>query len=165
MRFIYQYRVKHLRNLLEANQCNDDNRCNHKNRHPRHDLPQTFGGMESTCPVWIRPTENLLTHPRKSFRINELWYNKYDKYKSTINKIRLERRTLWRFQIKQINQLKRKSLNIQPEPSPWPSKNLWWKQICMYGLYTDHRQFSITPKYKFQDQLTMIQSMWKAGQQ
>ena len=47
----------------------------HKNQNPRHDLPQTSGGLKSVCPVWIRPTGNFQSHTRKSFRINERWSN------------------------------------------------------------------------------------------
>ena len=88
-------KLNNLRKLPESNQCIDGNRRNNKKRHPRYGLPQTWGGRKSICPVWIRPTENLQAHPRKSFRINERWSNKYDTYKSTINKRRLGRRT-WR---------------------------------------------------------------------
>ena len=65
------------------------------NRHPYHDIPQTCGGSKSICPILIRPTENFPTHPRTSFMINERWSSKWDKHRSTINKIRLVRRT-WR---------------------------------------------------------------------
>ena len=34
-------------------------------RHPRYDLPQTCGGSKNLCPVWINPTENMITHLRK----------------------------------------------------------------------------------------------------
>ena len=39
---IYQ-NISNLSNCLESNHCIDGNRCNHKNQHPRHNLPQTFG--------------------------------------------------------------------------------------------------------------------------
>ena len=84
-------------NVLEANQCIDNDRWNHKKWHPCHDLPQTCRGRKYICPVWIRPTEDFLTHLRKNFRVNKLWYNKYDTHKSTINKRRLEQRTWRRF--------------------------------------------------------------------
>ena len=74
--------MSNLRNLLEANQYIDCNRCNHKNRHPRHNLPKTYGGRKPVCPVWIYPTEHFLSHPRTSFRINERLSNKYDTHKS-----------------------------------------------------------------------------------
>ena len=37
------------------------------------------------------------------------------------------------------------------EPSPRPSTNLQGQKIHMSGLVTSHRQFTITPKDKFQD--------------
>ena len=74
--------VSNLRNCLESNQCIDDTMQNNQNWHPRHDLPQICGGNKSVCPVWIHITDNFLTHPRTSFRINELWSNKYDTHKS-----------------------------------------------------------------------------------
>ena len=95
---------------------------------------------------WIRPTGNFLTHPRTSFRINELWSNKYDTQKSTIKKIRLERRTLRIFYIKQNNKLKWKFLNNQLAPLPRPSTNQQGNQIYMSVLDTSHRQISNTPK-------------------
>ena len=148
--------LNNLRNYLEANPCIEDNRWNHKNRHSNHDLPQTCGGRIYICQVWIRPTENSLKHPRTSFSINEHWYNKYDTYKSTINKIRLERIT-WRiFYTKQSNQIKQKILNNHPAPSSWTSTALWWKQIRMFGLDMAHKQFSNTPKDKFQYQWMII---------
>ena len=66
-----------------------------KNWHPPHDLPQTYRGIKSTCPVCIQPTDNFLTHSRTSLRINERWSNKYDTKNSTINKRRFEQRN-WR---------------------------------------------------------------------
>ena len=92
--------LKKLRNCLESNQCIDDTRFNHKKRHPCHDLPQTCGGRKSVCPVWIRPTENLQSHPMTSFRINERRSNKYDPRKSTVNKRGTERITWRTFYIK-----------------------------------------------------------------
>ena len=44
------------------------------NRNPCHDLTKTHGRRRSLYLVLIPPTENLLTHPGKSFRINERWY-------------------------------------------------------------------------------------------
>ena len=61
-----------------------------QNWYLRHEHPQTCGGSQSICMVLKRPTDNLQSHPRKSFRINEYWYNKYDTQKVIINKIRLE---------------------------------------------------------------------------
>ena len=75
-----------LRNWLEIKQYIDGNMCNYKNQHPHHDLAKTCGARKCVCPVYIRPTDNLKSHPRKSFRINERWYNKYDIHKSTIDK-------------------------------------------------------------------------------
>ena len=148
-----------LRKRIEANQCFDGNRKNYKTRNPWHKLPKTCGGSKSVCLVWIRTTENLKSHPRTSFWMNERWSNKYDTHKSTINKRRLERRTWRRFYIEQRNQLKQISLNTQPEPSPQPSTNLREKQIHLSGLDTSHRQFSIKTKDKFQYKWTLIRSM------
>ena len=47
------------------------------NFHPCHYPPQTCGGNKSVCPVWIRPTDNFLTHLGESFSINERWYNQW----------------------------------------------------------------------------------------
>ena len=89
--------LKNLINWIEDNKFIDYERWNHKNRHPRHNLPKTCGGSKSVCPVWIHSTENLLTHLRTSFRINERWYNKYYTHRSIINKRRLVQRTRKRF--------------------------------------------------------------------
>ena len=59
-----------VKNCLEANQFIDEDRCNNKNRHPCHDLPQACGGSKYVCLVWITTTDNLLTHPRTGFSIN-----------------------------------------------------------------------------------------------
>ena len=56
-------------------------------------------------------TDDLKSHPRKSFRINERLSNKYYAHKSEINKIGLERRTWWIFYIKQTKT---------------PKNNNWW---------------------------------------
>ena len=131
----------------------------YKNRHSNQDFPQTCRGSKSVFPVWIRTTENLITHPMKSFRINEWWSNKYDTHNSTINKRRLERRNWWKFYIKQSNKLKQTSLNTQPEPFPRPYTNLRGKKICMSSLYTAHRKFANTYKGNFQDQWNLILSI------
>ena len=78
---------------------------------------------------------------------------------SQIYKRRLERITWKRFYIKQSNQFKQTSLNTQPAPFLWPSTNLRRNRIHMSSLDTCHRQFSITPEDKFQDQWILIQSM------
>ena len=148
-----------LSNSLESNNFIDDDRFNHKNRQPCHNLPQTCAGSKSVCQVWIRPTDNFLAQPRTSFRINELWSNKNDTPKSTINKRSLERRTWRMFLIKKSNQLKQTILNTQPAPFPWCSTNLQGNQICMSSLYTDHRKFANTPKFKFQYQWMLIRLM------
>ena len=41
------------------------------NQDPFHDLTETCGGSKSVCPVWIRSIDNLQSHTRTSFRINE----------------------------------------------------------------------------------------------
>ena len=51
-------------------------------------------------------------------------------------------------------------MKTQTAPLPGPSTNLRGEQMLMSGLDTTHRQFSNTPEDKFQDQWTMIQSMW-----
>ena len=63
--------LNNLRNFLESNTYIDCNKCNHKNRHPHHNLPQTCGGSKSVCPVWIWTTDHFQSHLRTSFRINE----------------------------------------------------------------------------------------------
>ena len=87
--------LDHLRNCLEANQCIDGNRWNHKNLHPLHNLPQTCGGSKYVYMVFIHPTDNFPSHTMKIFRINERWSDKYDAHKSKINKRYPEQRT-WR---------------------------------------------------------------------
>ena len=133
-----------LSNCLEYDRFIDDDRLSHKNRHPRHDLPKTCRVSKSICPVWIRPNENFLTHPRKSFRVNKFWSNKLNKHNSATKRRRLERITWRRFIIKQSNKSKQTSMNTQPAPSPRPYTNLWWNKIFMSGLDTSHRQFSNT---------------------
>ena len=68
--FIYQSSVTNLRNCLEVDQWYYDDIWDHKNLHPRNNLPQTCGVRKLVCTVWIRPTDNFLTHPMTSFRIN-----------------------------------------------------------------------------------------------
>ena len=41
------------------------------NWNPHHNLPKTRGGSKYACPVYIRPTHNVQSHPRTSFRTNE----------------------------------------------------------------------------------------------
>ena len=43
--------------------------------------------------------------------------------------------------------------------SPWPSSSLRGNQINMYDLDIPHRQFSITPEGKYQDQWILTQSI------
>ena len=66
-----------------------------KNCHPCHNLPQTYRGSKYVCTIWIRLTENFITHPRKNFRINKSWSSKCNKHQLTINKIRIKQIT-WR---------------------------------------------------------------------
>ena len=87
--------LNNLRKCLKDNWYIGDNMCNHKNRHPCHNLPQACRGRKSAWPVWIRTTDNLLSHLSTSFRINVRWSNTYYTHKSTINKIWLEQIT-WR---------------------------------------------------------------------
>ena len=110
---IYLKPVKmNLRNCFEANQCNDGNMWNHKNCNPCHDLTQTRRERKSLCPVWIRPTDNLQSHPRTSFRINICWSDKYDTHKSKIKKgleeeiervLRLRKAINWSEQVWTLN--------------------------------------------------------------
>ena len=51
------------------------------NQNPRHDLPKNCGVRKYVCPVWIRPTYNVQSQPRKSFRINKSWSIKFNKHK------------------------------------------------------------------------------------
>ena len=44
-------------NYFESNQYIYRYSCNHKNRHPCHDLRQACGGNKSACLVWIRSTD------------------------------------------------------------------------------------------------------------
>ena len=154
-----------LSNYLEANKCIDDNRWNKKNRHPCHELPKTCGGRKSVYLVWIRPTDNLVTHPRRIFRINECQSNRYDTYKPGINKISLGWRTWWIFYTKKINKSKWTSMNTQLAPSPQPSTNLRGKKIRPSGLDMYHIQFSNTTKDKFWYQWKLIRPMRKIYQQ
>ena len=63
--------------------------------------------------------------------------------------------------LKTVNPFMMTSEVTQPEPLPQPSPRLCGKQIHMYRLYEDHRQFAITSEDKYQDQLTLIQSIQK----
>ena len=120
-----------------------------KNRHPHHDLTQTCMGSKYICPVLIYPTENFLTHPKKSFRINERWTSKWKTQMSTMNRRRLKQRTWMIFYIKQSDKFMQTSLNTQPSPSPQTSTNLWMKQIRMSSLYTANKKFTIHPRTSF----------------
>ena len=42
---------------------------------PCHDIPQAYRRSKSVCTVWIRPKENLQSHPRTSISINEILFN------------------------------------------------------------------------------------------
>ena len=55
-----------------------------------------------------------------------------------------------------VNQL---MMKIAPLPQPYSS--LRGNQICMSILDASHRTVSITPKYKYQDQLMMTLSIQK----
>ena len=55
-------------------------------------------------------------------------------------------------EFKTVNKLMLSSATTQPESSPRPSTNLMGKKIPMSDLYTDNRQFLITPNNMFQDQ-------------
>ena len=92
--------LKNLRNCLEENQYIDYDSCNHKNQHPCHDHAWACRRSKPTFLVCIRLTGNFQSHPRKRFRINELWSNKYDTHRSTIKKIGLEQKTWSWFHIK-----------------------------------------------------------------
>ena len=111
-----------LRNFLESNQCIDDDRWNHKNWNPCHNLLQTCRGSKSIYPVWIYPTDNLIIHLRTRLSINKLWSNKYDTHKSTIKKISIERRTWTIFYIKQRNPLKQTLMTPNQNPRHDKSK-------------------------------------------
>ena len=52
-------KMSNLSNCLKANQYIDCDMFNHKNRHTRHNLPQTCWGIKSPYPVCIRPIDNL----------------------------------------------------------------------------------------------------------
>ena len=123
------YKNSSLNNLInwhELNQYINCGRCNHKNRHSRHDLPQACRGNKSVCQVWIKPTGNFQSYPRTSFRINERWYNKYDAQKSTINKIRLEQIN-WRWF--QINHTKTPKNTLWI--NNWINKNYLYRFDCI----------------------------------
>ena len=60
------------------------------------------------------------------------------------------------FQSNKINKFLRTSTNNQLAPLLQPSTNLRGKKILMPGFDTAHWQFSITPKDKFYNQLTLI---------
>ena len=67
------------------------------------------------CLVWIRSTENLPTHPRTSFSINDCWSNKYDAHKSIFFKA-------WTKNLEEILDQSKKS--IQAKKSGHPTCNL-----------------------------------------
>ena len=52
-------------------------------------------------------------------------------------------------------------MNTQLISSSRPSSSLCGNKIRVYGLDMSHRQFSITPKYKYQDKWVLIQSTQK----
>ena len=114
--------LNNTRKCVEFKKCIDCDRFNNKNRHPRHDLLQACGGY-SVCPVWIRLTVNLKSHPRESFRINARWSNKYDTHKSTINKISLELRTWSWFHTNHIQTAKNNNFSINNQRN---KNNFYW---------------------------------------
>ena len=54
-------------------------------------------------------------------------------------------------ELKPINQFIMTSLNTKPEPLPQPPKNLWGKQIYIFGLNTDNTKLVIIPEEKSHD--------------
>ena len=40
-------------------------------RNPCQDLPESFEGIKLICLIWIFPTDNFLTHPSTSLRIEK----------------------------------------------------------------------------------------------
>ena len=54
--------------------------------------------------------------------------------------------------LKPVNQFIMTITIAQPLSPPQPSTNLWGEKIRMSNLYMSHRQFTITPKEKFQGQ-------------
>ena len=119
------------------------------NRHPRHDLLQTCEVSKYLFPIWIHPTENLLTYARTSFRIDKFLLSKCNKHKSKINKRRIKRITWNIVWINKINQLIQKSLDTPPSPLPRPYTNLWRNQTCMSHLDTAYRQFATHMRTSF----------------
>ena len=63
--------LKNFRNYHQENKYIDDDRLNHKNRHPFHNFTQTCGGSKYVCTVWIQPTDSFSTYLMTSFRIHE----------------------------------------------------------------------------------------------
>ena len=53
---------------------------------------------------------------------------------------------------KTVNELMMKIAVTKLEPSPQPYLTLQWIQIRMSSLDMAHRQFSVTPNYKYQYQ-------------
>ena len=86
--------------------------------------------------------------------IQLIWYIRVKNIKIS------ERRTWWRFCIKQRNKMKQTCLNTQPATLIQPSTNLLGKKICMSGLDTAHRKFPNTPKDNFQYKWMPIHSKW-----
>ena len=117
MFLIYKSPVTNLINYLEYNQCINDEKWNHKNCHPLHDLTQTCSGRKSVRLLWIQPTENFLTHPRTSFRIIERWSNKYDTHKSK-NQQNMD----WTKNLKDI--LDQEKQSIEANKSEYPTVTL-----------------------------------------
>ena len=63
-------KLNNLRNFPESNQFIYVYRCYHKNRPLATTFHKPVWRRKSVCPVWIRPTDNLWSHLRTSFRIN-----------------------------------------------------------------------------------------------
>ena len=60
-----------------------------KHQNTLYNLPKDCGESKNACLIYMRPTDNLQSHLREIFRINERWYDKLKLHRSTTNKRRL----------------------------------------------------------------------------
>ena len=103
-------------------------------------------------------TETLIWLPCRYFKgLNQWalmphWTNQ--KPRTLLKHQTVTKTVIWLTWIQSINCIT--IVSRQLAPSPWPSTDLWGEEILISGLYTVHREFPITPEYKFQDKWNLI---------
>ena len=122
--------LKNLRNWLQSNQCIYEDRWK-KNPAPLLWNSTKLRGKQICMSILYTAHWKFTIKPRKSFRINELWSNKYDTHKSTINKI-----LLWTNNSKEILDQEKQSIESKKSEHPtWTLVTTFHKAAGEANLY------------------------------